>query len=58
MNFLYALLVSLALFGLSFPLIKVYQLENYRVKNFLKNVFKFNLSFGDKNRLVFTKRLK
>ena len=27
MNFLYALLVSLALFGLSFPLIKVYQLD-------------------------------
>ena len=53
-GFLFAIFLSI----LSSPLVKVYQLENYKPKNFLKRVFKFNIAFGDKNKINFTNRLK
>lgn len=40
------------------PLIKVYQLENYKPKQYIKKVIKFNFAFGDKNKLKFTNRVK
>lgn len=36
---------------------KTYQLCGYKVKNFCKSLFNFNLAFGDKNKLNFTKRM-
>ena len=57
MNFLFAFLVAVGLTGLSLPLFKIYQLENYRIANFLKRAVKFQLAFGDKNELKFTKRM-
>lgn len=42
---------------LSLFLIKTYQLCAYKPTNFLSNVFMFNFSFGDKNKLRFTKRI-
>ena len=41
----------------SYIFIKTYQLNGYFVKVFLNNVFNFHLAFGDKNKLVFTKRM-
>ena len=57
MEILYSFFVALALTVLMFPLLKVYQLENYRIKNYLSRVLKFNFAFGDKNDLKSTKRL-
>ena len=57
MEILYSFFVALALTILMFPLLKVYQLENYRIKNYLSRVLKFNFAFGDKNDLKFTKRI-
>lgn len=57
MNFLFAFLVAVGLTGLSLPLFKIYQLENYRIANFLKRAVKFQLAFGDKNELKYTKRM-
>ena len=42
---------------LSYFYLKTYQLDGYKVKVFLKDVFNFSLSFGTKNKLKFTKRL-
>ena len=53
-SFLYDIFLSV----ISLPLVKVYQLENYKPKNFLKRVFKFNIAFGNKNKINFTNRLK
>ncbi len=38
--------------------IKKYQLESYKIKSYLKTLLKNPFSFGDKNDLVFTKRIK
>ena len=36
---------------------KIYQLDGYKIKSFLSSVFNFQFSFGDKNKLKFTKRM-
>ena len=41
----------------SYLFIKTYQLTGYRIKLFLTNIFELNLAYGDKNKLVLTKRL-
>lgn len=58
MGFLYGFLYAIALVLLSLPLFKVYQLEGYKIKKYLKKVFHFNFAFGDKNKINFTNRLK
>ncbi len=42
---------------LSYLFVKTYQLSGYQPRLFLKSVIEFNLAFGDKNKLHFTKRL-
>lgn len=37
--------------------LKTYQLCQYKIKNFLRNIFSFNFSIGNKNKIIFTKRL-
>lgn len=46
--------VSLAF---SFLFLKTYQLSSYKIKIFLREIFALNLSFGSKNKIIFTKRL-
>lgn len=58
MAFLYGLIYAIVFILLSLPLFKVYQLEGYKVKNFIKKISHFNFAFGDKNKINFTKRLK
>ncbi len=41
----------------SYILVKTYQLDGYFIKVFLNHVFELKLAFGDKNKLVFTKRM-
>lgn len=41
----------------SYFFIKSYQLDGYNIKIFLKDAVEFKLSFGRKNKLVFTKRM-
>lgn len=41
----------------SFIFIKTYQLNGYNIKLFLSQVLRFNLSFGDKSKFNFTKRM-
>lgn len=43
--------------SLSYWFVKTYQLNSYDVKRFTTSVFELNLSFGDKSRLKFTKRI-
>lgn len=50
-------LISICFFVWSYPFIKTYQLSGYNISAFLDSVFALNLSFGDKNKLVFTKRM-
>ena len=57
MNVLFAFLVAVAETFLMLPLLKTYQLENYRILNFIKRILKLNLGFGDKNSIKFTKRM-
>ena len=41
----------------SYFFVKTYQLYGYDIKTFLKDAVEFKLSFGSKNKLVFTKRM-
>lgn len=54
----YSLLNSIIFTIYSIIFIKNYQLENYNIKNYLKNIFKKSSLFGDKSALTFTKRIK
>lgn len=36
---------------------KIYQLNGYKIKSFFHSIFNFELSFGDKNKLKFTRRM-
>ena len=54
----YAVLVSLGFVAIDLVFEKAFQLENYKIKKYIKNVSKFNFSFGDKSFLVFTARAK
>lgn len=55
---LYAFLFALFVALLSLIYFKIYQLENYKIKKYIKNVFGGRFAFGDKSFLVFTKRIK
>ena len=54
---LYAFLVALCLTIIEFLFIKTFQLEGYKIDNYLLKVFKFQFAIGAKNKLVFTKRV-
>ena len=54
---LYAFLVALCLTIIEFLFIKTFQLEGYKIENYLLKVFKFQFAIGAKNKLVFTKRV-
>ena len=41
----------------SYLFVKTYQLDGYDIKLFFNHIFEFKLAFGDKNKLVFTKRM-
>ena len=58
MKYLYVFLLSLCLTFVNLLYIKNFQLENYRIKNYLKNILKLNYCFGNKNNLKYTKRAK
>ena len=46
------------IFGVwSYLFVKTYQLDGYNVPLFLNHTLEFKLAYGDKNRLVFTKRM-
>lgn len=53
-----AFLFSAVIVAVSPIFLKIYQLENYKLKNYIKNIMKFNFSFGNKNNLKFTNRVK
>ncbi len=55
---LYAFLIAIMITVLDLVFIKSYQLENYKVGNYLKKTIKFEFAFGDKTKLNFTKRIK
>ncbi len=54
----YSLICSIIFTIFSIYFIKYFQLENYKIKNYLKNIIKNPLLFGDKSALAFTKRIK
>ena len=54
---LVAVVVSVCFALLDLIYIKLFQLENYRVKNYINKVLKFDFAFGKKNKLNFTKRV-
>lgn len=58
MFLVYSLICTILISVCHLPMIKIYQLENYKIKNYLKKVLKFNFAIGDKNKLNFTKRIK
>lgn len=41
----------------SYLFVKTYQLDGYNIKLFFEHIFEFKLAYGDKNKLVFTKRM-
>lgn len=55
---LYSFIVAFVFCGVDFVYIKSYQLENYRVKNYVKNLVGFDFLKCDKNKLIFTNRIK
>lgn len=57
MIFIYSALFSLIFSCFAFIFIKIYQLENYKLKKYIKNMAKFNFCFGNKTKLKFTKRV-
>ena len=50
-------LFSILFLAWSYIFIKTYQLCGYNISVFLDSVFSLNLSFGDKSKLNFTKRM-
>lgn len=55
---LYAILIAGVFCLIDLIYIKVFQLENYRIKNYLKRICELNFAVGNKTKLVFTKRIK
>ena len=55
---LYAFLISAILTVFSLIFIKIYQLENYKIKKYFKKIVKNPIFRRDKNALNFTKRVK
>lgn len=58
MKILIALTLSICLFFESLIFIRCFQLSNYSIKKYIKNLFTSNIFKIDKNRLKFTKRVK
>lgn len=54
----YAVLLTIVFVVIDLLYEKTFQLENYKIKKYIKNISKFNFSFGDKSFLVFTARIK
>ncbi len=54
----YSLINSIIFILFSIIFIKIFQLENYKIKNYLKIIIKKPFLFGDKSTLAFTKRIK
>lgn len=57
MIYFWICLVSILFLSWSYLFIKTYQLSGYNIPTFFDSVLSLNLSFGDKNQLVFTKRM-
>ena len=57
MIYLYMCLCEIVFICWSYMFVKTYQLCNYKPNDFLNCILSLNFSFGDKNRLNFTKRL-
>lgn len=55
---LYAFLVAIFLAGVGIFFIQTFQLEGYKIKNYIKKAIKFNFAKCDKNKIIFTKRVK
>lgn len=55
---LYAFVCGLIFVFLDLMFFKVYQLESYRIKRYLKKVSKLQFAFGRKTPLIFTNRIK
>ena len=58
MKILYALLLGGVLTILDLIFLKIFQLENYKIKKYIKNILNFNFSIGAKNNLKYTKRVQ
>lgn len=57
MIYFWITLISILFLVWSYPFVKTYQLSGYNPSQFVDSVLSLNLSFGDKNKLNFTKRL-
>lgn len=57
MVYFWTSLFSVLFLAWSYIFIKTYQLSGYKISQFFDNVLSLNLSFGDKNKLNFTKRM-
>lgn len=57
MNYFFAVLFSLCIPVVSFYFYKTYQLSGYRISSFWNTIFTKGLAIGDKNKLIFTKRM-
>ncbi len=57
MNYFFAVLFSIIMPVFSFYFYKTYQLGGYRISSFFDIIFTKGLAIGDKNKLVFTKRM-
>lgn len=57
MIYFWICLLSILFLSWSYLFIKTYQLSGYKISLFLDSVLSLNLSFGDKNKLNFTKRM-
>ncbi|MBO5022679.1 MAG: UDP-N-acetylmuramoyl-tripeptide--D-alanyl-D-alanine ligase [Clostridia bacterium] len=57
MAYLFASIVDVALAFWAYYFIKTYQLCGYKVPDFCRCLWGLNLAFGNKNKLVFTKRI-
>lgn len=57
MNYVYALICLVLCAVWSYIYVKTYQLTGYNVKKFFHASIEFKLAFGDKNKIVLTKRL-
>lgn len=57
MVYFFTVMASVLFMMWSYYFVKTYQLCGYKIKNFCKALFNFDLAFGDKNKLIFTKRI-
>ena len=58
MKGLYILACACVLTIVQSVFLKSFQLENYNIKKYIKNILQFNFSFGNKNRLKYTKHVQ